>query len=167
MTEQYFLVALSILIPIIIGIPISAYITLLIQRKMKKEDMNEIISNLKNSIKQEIQENIVTVNEEDVTITKKGKWDRAIINILTTASYESSVNSGNFTLLPSNLRKDISELYTFIDIANRHTGLLVKSQFVMVEDKDRFKELIENQLKHFTENHQEVLTRSNSLLKKL
>ena len=149
------------------GIFVGIVSSLIVQFIIKAIEKKGIVSNMKESIKQEIEENIGSIQDEDLTLKKKGKWDTTNIKVFTTASYESAVNSGNFTLLDKELRKKISELYTFIHLANRHSDLLIKSQFTIPQDKTKFMELIKNQLKLFEDSHSEVVTRGNTLSKKL
>jgi len=169
MTDHYFWEAITILIPIVIGVPISAYISLRIQRKMKKEDTNEIISNMKNAIKQEIEANVLGLKDEDTTTTMDGTVRKGKETLLETPIYDSSVKSGNFILLSSELRKGISELYAYIYLANSHVDLIMESQFTLFTDETKAKferiEVIQN--KHLKKMHDDIVKLSEELLKKL
>ena len=169
MTDHYFWEAITILIPIVIGVPISAYISLRIQRKMKKEDTDGIISNMKEAIKQEIEEHIDAIGKEDMTPTEGGGVKSTNVKYLEISSFESSVKSGNFILLNSELRKIISELYTLIHLTNFQVDQLIKSQFTLTTDetKEKFESILALQSKGMTDKHDKVVKLSKELIKKL
>jgi len=165
---------MKILIPLVIGIPISAYISLRIQRHMKKEDTNDIISNTKESLKDEIKQTIKTLSEEDMTQTKENdvkghEVTGRKVKFLVTASFESSVNSGNFNLLDKDLRTMIGDLYAHIHLANFKLDQLIKSQFTLTtsETKETFNAIRQLQMDSLKEEHEAITKNSNALLEKL
>ena len=163
MTEHYFWEAITILIPIILG----GIITILIYAYHQKLDKNTRISDMKKAIKQEIQENMDAVKDYKITTRLETKITISELKYLTITSFDSSVNSGDFILLSSELRQKISELYTYIHIANFESDQLIKSQYIMTEEGDRFERLIQRQLNALTKIYQTITTQSENLLKKL
>jgi len=164
MTEHYFWEAITILIPIILG----GFITIRIHAYHQKLDKNTRISDMKKAIKQEIQENMDALKDYKITLkTVKAKIKTSKLKYLTIASYDSSVNSGDFILLSSELRQKISELYTYIHIANFESDQLIKSQYIMARNPTKFEEIIQRQLDTLTKIYQTITTQSENLLKKL
>lgn len=165
MTDHYLWESLAIFIPIVLG----AYISLQIQRRLKKEDKVEIIKGIKEAIKKELQENNEAIEEEDTTATKTGNITKNAMLFLENASYESTINSGNFILLPSELRKTISEVYAYIRIANIHVDQFIKSQFTLTTDetKDKLESIIKLQAERLAEAHKKIVKLSKELIKKL
>jgi len=181
MTEHYFWEALAILIPIILG----GFITIRIHAYHQKHDKDTRISDMKKAIKQEIQENmdeikdykITTktveaktksyISDDKITTKTEPKIKTTEIKYLIIASYESSINSGDFILLSGELRQEISELYTHIHITNFKTDQLIKSQYIMARNITKFEEIIQMQLDALTKSYQVIITKSENILKKL
>jgi len=164
MTEHYFWEAITILIPIVLG----GFFTIVIYAYHQKQDKDTRISDMKKAVKQEIQENMDEIKDYKITTkTEEVKIKTSKIKYLTIASFDSSVNSGDFVLLSAELRKEISELYTYIFIANFESEQLIKSQYIMAEDNDRFERLVQRQLDALTEMYQTITTKSENILKKL
>ncbi len=164
MTEHYFWEALAILIPIILG----GFITIRIHAYHQKQDKDTRISDMKKAIKQEIQENMDEIKDYKITTKQEDpKIKTSEIKYLTIASYDSSVNSGDFILLSAELRKEISELYTHIHITNFESDQLIKSQYIMARNTTKFEEIIQIQLNALAKNYQIIITKSENLLKKL
>lgn len=162
--DDYFLLGLSIAGSIFAGI-ISSF---LVSRKIKNDDTKNIIKNMKNAIKQEIQENIDGLKDEDMTTSMDNDgFYKSEIKYLSMASFDSSVKSGNFILLDRELRELISDLYLFIHLGNFHADQLIHSQFIISYDDEKFEKIILTQLKALKEIHEKITTKSNSLLKKL
>jgi len=163
MTEHYFWEALTILIPIILG----GLITILIYAYHQKQDKDTRISDMKKAIKQEIQENMDEIKDYKITTKTEGKIKTSELKYLTIASYDSSVNSGDFILLSAELRKEISELYTHIHITNFKSDQLIKSQYIMARNTTKFEEIIQIQFDALTKSYQVIITKSENILKKL
>ncbi len=164
MTEHYFWEALAILIPIVLG----GLITILIHAYHQNKNKNTRISDMKKAIKQEIQENMDAIKDYKITTkTVNADTKKSELKYLTIASYESSVNSGDFILLSGELRQKISELYTYIHVANFQSDQLIKSQYIMARNTTRFEKIIQRQLDALTKNYQIITTQSENLLKKL
>ena len=161
--EDFILTSISIAVGIIGG----AYASLRVQRKMKNDEKKEIVTNVKNAIKQEIQGNVDTIKREDLSLDKSDGWKSVSMKYLQIPSYESSVKSGNFILLNDELRKKISGLYTNIHIANNQADQLSKSTFTITENTAKFDRMFKKQLGFLKKKHEEILTTSNSILEKL
>jgi len=159
----------SLLIPII-GLIIAAggiIASIVWDAKNRKNTKNEARDTVKSAVKQEIQENLSGLEKEDLTSTTEGDWTKTEMKYLTIASYNSSVQSGNFILLEGELRKDISELYTYIHLANNLVDQLIESTFTITENKEKFEKIIENQIKGLKEHHDKIITKSKEILKKI
>lgn len=133
----------------------------------RKNAKTEARDNVKRSVKQEIQENISELEEEDLTPKIEGEWTKTVSKYLTIASYNSSVQSGNFILLEGELRKDVSELYTYIHLANYLTDQLIKNAFTITDKKQDFKKIIAQQTKVLKEYHDTIIQKSKEILKKI
>lgn len=161
---DYTLLSLTIIGSIFAGIVSS----LIVQVIIKKVEKNGIISNIKKAIKQEIQENVESIKDFKITTKKMEDGTKeSELKYLTIASYDSTVKSGDFILLSTELRQEISELYTYIHVANFESDQLIKSQYIMAEDNDKFEKLILRQLGVLTKSYQVIKTKSKILLKKL
>ena len=160
---DYTLLSLTIIGSIFAGIVSS----LIVQVIIKKVEKNGIISNMKKAIKQEIQENRDAIKYYKITTKTEPKMKTSEIKYLTIASYDSSVNSGDFILLSDELRQEISELYTYIHITNFDSDQLIKSQYIMPRNTTKFDELIQRQLDALAKSYQVIITKSENLLKKL
>ena len=164
MTEHYFWEAITILIPIILG----GLITILIYAYHQKQDKDTRISDMKKAIKQEIKENKDAIKNYKITLKiENSKVIASELKYLTIASYDSSVNSGDFILLSDELRQEISELYTYIHITNFESDQLIKSQYIMARNTTKFKEIIQRQLEALAKSYQVIIIKSENLLKKL
>ena len=133
----------------------------------RKNAKNEARDNVKSSVKQEIQENLSGLEKEDLTSTIEGVWTKTSMKYLTIASYNSSVQSGNFILLEGELRKEISELYTYIHIANFQVDQLIKSAFTITDNKEKFKKIFDQQIEGLEEQHKIIIEKSKKVLKKI
>jgi len=161
---DYTLLSLTIIGSIFAGIVSS----LIVQVIIKKVEKNGIISNMKEAIKQEIQENKDAIKDYKITTRiEETKITISELKYLTIASFDSSVNSGDFILLSAELRQKISELYTYIHVANFESDQLIKSQYIMAEDNNRFERLIQRQLNALAKMYQVITTKSENILKKL
>ena len=161
---DYTLLSLTIIGSIFAGIVSS----LIVQVIIKKVEKNGIISNMKKAIKQEIQENMDEIKDYKITTkTEEAKIKTSKLKYLTIASFDSSVNSGDFILLSAELRQEISELYTYIHVANFESDQLIKSQYIMARNITKFEEIIQRQLDALTEMYQTITTKSENILKKL
>jgi hypothetical protein len=160
MTEHY-LYDFAVLVS---GIIIAAFASLVIQRDMKKRDEKDVINNVKNAIKQEIQGNLDTLKEEDLSTDKDGNWATIAVRILTVNSFESSVQSGKFILLSDELRKRISEVYTDIHIANNYTDQLQVSANTITKDAGNKHTVIQSLLQNLKDKHDVIENKSESLL---
>jgi len=162
--------AISSLIIPIIGLIIAAggiIASIVWDANNRKNAKNEARDTVKSAVKQEIQENLSGLEEEDLTSTTKGDWTKTEMKYLTIASYNSSVQSGNFILLDGELRKDISELYTYIHLANYQVDQLIKSTFTITENKEKFIKILDNQIKGLEGQHDKIIKKSKEVLKKI
>jgi len=138
-----------LLITIAGGIFVGVVSSLIVQLIIKWFEKKGIISDMKEAIKQEIEENILGLKDEDTTSSMEGTTMKSEEILLETASYDSSVKSGNFILLPRELRKGISNLYAYIYIANFHIDQVIKSQFTLFTDETKEKyEIMESYLNY-------------------
>jgi hypothetical protein len=168
MTDHYLLEALSILIPILIGVPSSAYFSLHIQRKMKKDDIEEIIKNMKNAIKLELEKNLTGIEKGHTSfLTSEGKKGSTDVIYFETPAYESSVKSGNFILLSEIIRQGISEIYGIINNTNYLTEKLVDSQFILrsEETQTQFSETRKSKLDNLSNMQKEIKDKTEEILK--
>ena len=165
MTEHY-IWDFSVLVS---GIVLGAFISLGIQRYLKKNDTNSIIENMKNAIKKEIQQNIASLGKENIETTEEAQKTESELLLLETPAYESSVKSGNFILLSETLRVNISDLYTTINYINYLLEKLIDSQFTLTvkETKPQFAKIRIAQLKIFKEKHELVLEKLKIVLNQL
>lgn len=164
--SDFILLGLSIAGSIFAGI-ISSF---LVQRKIRKTDTDEIVTNVKNVIKEELQVDLEHLQKEDLTTIKINSGTQTITSIMEVSSFESAVKSGNYILLNKDLRKDISEVYALMELANQHSYLLTKLTFVIkttdleVANYDR---IFKWQKENLKEKHLELLPKIESLIKKL
>ena len=122
---------------------------------------------MKEAIKQEIKENMDAVKDFKVETKTERETKESKLEYLTIASFDSSVNSGDFILLSSELRQKISELYTYIHVVNFQSDQIIKSQYIIVDDKDKFEKIIQKQFGILAKNYEDIVKRSKNLLKKL
>lgn len=163
MTEHYLWESLAILLPIVAG----GIITILIHTLNQRRDKNARISNMKEAIKQEIKENMDSIKDFKVITKTERETQESELKYLTIASFDSSVNSGDFILLSTELRQEISQLYTYIHVANFQSDQLIKSQYILADDKARFEQLIQRQFGILAKSYQDIVKQSKNLLKKL
>lgn len=126
--QQLFLTALSIFGGVIGG----GYLTLRIQKRMNNETKNDIIKNIIDSIKQELEdaqegikkfnENPVEWKEQNMIFVGEKPW-------ILRPAYDSAVNSGNFNLLSKTLQKEIPSAYLSIDAINFYSDQIRKFVF--------------------------------------
>lgn len=163
MTEHYFWQAITILIPIVLG----GFITIRIHAYNQKQDKNARISNMKDAIKQEIKVHLDDMEKEDLTTTEKDHMFKTDLKYLETASFESSVNSGDFILLPNNLRKEISLHYISIHLSNNQVHQLIQSQFTVTDNTKKLISIINLQLETLKKLQKTIIKSSKEILEKL
>ena len=119
------------------GVLGGGYATLMIQKKMKNDEKKDIVNDLIESIKKELED-----AKEGVEKFKKNpvKWDKSwefkgekpwVLR----PAYDSAVNSGNFTLLDRSLQKEIPSAYLSIDAINFYSDRIRKFLYQPVGDR--------------------------------
>ena len=166
MTEHYF----YDFIVLVVGIVIAAFISLIIQKEMKKREVNSIIENLKQALILEIEQNIKTIDEEKPEIKKDGDLEYIIFkSSLLTSAFESSVNSGNYLLLSRNHRNKLVVLYDMIDKSNYNGRKILDFGFVIPpsESRELFDKIRKTQLDKVVEKHKTIKESLELRLKEL
>lgn len=183
--SDFVLLFLGIIGSIFAGIMSSLYV----QRKVKKGDTDEIINNVKDVIKEELEVNLASLGIEDLTTTvvdttepastsnegdskflTVGDTTNTIFTVMVVSSFESAVKSGNYILLDKELRKDISEVYALMNIANSHTYLLTQLTFVIKTtslDQVNFEKVFQKQKDNLAEKHSDLILRIEPLIQKI
>jgi len=107
------------LIATLIGALLGLTLAMAYDRKKKKDDMDEARKLTITAIKDEVNE----IKDKLDNPQRKGDWVKAPsykfeITNLPVGAYESAINSGNFSLLPSETQLDTSKLYLDIQYCN-------------------------------------------------
>lgn len=122
---------------------------------------------MKYVIKQEIQIHLVDMETEDFTTTLKDNLFKTDLKYLESASFESSVNSGDFILLPDDLRKQISLHYINIHLNNNQIHQLIQSQFTVTDNTEKLMKIINLQLETLRKMQKTIINSSKELIEKL
>jgi hypothetical protein len=155
MTDHY-LYDLGVLI---LGIVIGAFVSLLIQKRMKKEELNDTIKDMKNAFFLEIVQNLNTIDDYKGTFTESEGVQ--LLNIkasLLNSTFESAVKSGKFLLLSRTDRNELNVLYDMIEKSNFVGKQIMKFGFMVVptEQKEYFKKIREVQVEKYNKQHQRI-----------
>lgn len=146
----------------------------LIQKVINHFSTNGIRDNVKKVIKDELEVNLDNLNSEDISerrgdVDGIGTTDSTHV-ILETWSFESAVKSGNYILLNKELRKEISDVYALMEIANRQSDQITKLTFVIKTTElevENYKNIIKVQKDNFGEKHKKLIPKIESLIKQL
>jgi len=110
------------------GVLLGGYTTLRIQKKMNDDAKADTIKNILQAIKGELEDankGIEKFKKNPARWNKSWKFDGEKPWILRPA-YDSTVNSGNFTLLEKSLQKEIPSAYLSIDAINFYSDRIRK-----------------------------------------
>jgi len=131
-------------------------------------------NNVKNVIREELEVNLKSLKNENTSQSKGNiggiKIVEATHSIMETWSFESAVKSGNYILLNKILRKEISEIYALMELANRQSKDIFKMTFVIITTEIELanhKEIMKIQNENFIIKHKELIPKIESLIKKL
>lgn len=104
----------------LVGALIGFGLALRYDRKKKKEDKQEAIKHIVESITEELQDITKITTEETVKFSELMQWNptKRVLEgktfSISTPAYDSALNSGNFLLLPTELQTRLSAVYNRI-----------------------------------------------------
>lgn len=155
------------LIATLIGAFVGFGLVILWDRKKRKKETQQIINQTINSIVSELEATLGGIKATKVDV----HWDETILHMVgnyglaATSAFNSITHSGNFTLLPTDLQLELSELYQKIKLYNSFVFRII--EFPYINEFNSAKREAESVLKSMYDKLKEIREGIEPVLKLL
>ena len=121
-------------------------------------------------IREELEVNLASLKKEDLSQLNEENSTATIYSVMETWSFESAVKSGNYILLNKDLRKEISDVYVLMELANKQSDNITDLTFVIKTTQlevENYNRIVKIQKEDFATKHRELIPKIEALIKNL